>query len=44
MKEDSGIGCAEAPRRTEAARIAKGGCFAHPSVWARVVLVGNGEQ
>ena len=27
-----------------AALIAQGGRFAHPSVWAPFVLVGNGEQ
>jgi len=44
MKAKPGIGRAEALRRAEAALIAKGGRFAHPSVWAPFVLVGNGEQ
>jgi CHAT domain-containing protein/tetratricopeptide (TPR) repeat protein len=35
---------AEALRSSEAALIAKGGRFAHPSVWAPFVLVGDGEQ
>ena len=37
------MGRAEAPRSSIAAVIAKGGAFAHPSVWAPFVLVGNGE-
>ena len=37
-------GRAEALRRSIAALIAKGGRYAHPSVWAPFVLVGNGEQ
>ncbi len=44
MKANPGIGRAEALRSAEAALIAKGGRFAHPSVWAPFVLVGNGEQ
>ena len=44
MKAEPGIGRAEALRRAEAALIARGGRFAHPSVWAPFVLVGNGEQ
>ncbi|HZV20998.1 MAG TPA: CHAT domain-containing protein, partial [Hyphomicrobiales bacterium] len=44
MKAEPGIGRAEALRRSEAALIAKGERFAHPSVWAPFVLVGNGEQ
>ena len=44
MKVEPGIGHAEALRRAEVALIAKGGRFAHPSVWAPFVLVGNGEQ
>ena len=42
MKAEPGIGRAEALRSAEAALIAKGGRFAHPSVWAPFVLVGNG--
>ena len=44
MKANSKIGRAEALRRAEAALIVKGGRFAHPSVWAPFVLVGNGGQ
>ncbi len=44
MKAEPKIGRAEALRRAEAALIAKGGDYAHPSVWAPFVLVGNGEQ
>ena len=44
MKAEPGIGRAEALRRAEAALIAKSGRFAHPSVWAPFVLVGNGEH
>ena len=44
MKANPKIGRAEALRRAEAAVIAKGGRFAHPSVWAPFVLVGSGEQ
>ena len=44
MKANPKIGRAEALRSAEAAVIAKGGRFAHPSVWAPFVLVGNGEQ
>ena len=44
MKANPGIGRAEALRSAEAALIAKGGRFAHPSVWAPFVLVGNGER
>ena len=44
MKANPKIGRAEALRNAEAALIAKGGRFAHPSVWAPFVLVGNGEQ
>ena len=44
MKANPRMGRAEALRSAEAAVIAKGGHFAHPSVWAPFVLVGNGEQ
>ena len=44
MKTEPGIGRAEALRRAQAALIAKGEHFAHPSVWAPFVLVGNGGQ
>ena len=44
MKAAPKMGRAEALRRGEAALIAKGGRFAHPSVWAPFVLVGNGER
>ena len=44
MKAEPKIGRAEALRRSIAALIARGGRFAHPSVWAPFVLVGNGEQ
>jgi CHAT domain-containing protein/tetratricopeptide (TPR) repeat protein len=44
MKAEPGIGRAEALRRSISALIAKGGRYAHPSVWAPFVLVGNGEQ
>ncbi len=44
MKANPGIGRAEALRRAEAALIAKGGRFTHPSVWAPFVMVGSGEQ
>jgi CHAT domain-containing protein len=44
MKADASIGRAEALRRSIAALIAKGGRFAHPSVWGPFVLVGNGGQ
>jgi CHAT domain-containing protein len=44
MKANPKIGRAEALRAAQAALIAKGGRFAHPSVWAPFVLVGNGEQ
>ena len=44
LKADPGIGRAEALRRSISAVIAKGGRYAHPSVWAPFVLVGNGEQ
>ncbi len=44
MKAEPKIGRAEALRRSIAALIAKGGDYAHPSVWAPFVLVGNGEQ
>jgi CHAT domain-containing protein len=44
MKAEPGIGRAEALRRAEVELIARGGRFAHPSVWAPFVLVGNGEQ
>ncbi|MGO9545556.1 MAG: tetratricopeptide repeat protein [Rhodomicrobium sp.] len=44
MKAEPGIGRTEALRRAEAALIARGGRFAHPSVWGPFVLVGNGEQ
>jgi CHAT domain-containing protein len=42
MKAEPGIGRAEALWRGEAALIARGGRFAHPSIWAPFVLVGNG--
>jgi hypothetical protein len=32
------------PLRRAPAVIARGGRFAHPSVWAPFALVGNGEQ
>jgi CHAT domain-containing protein len=44
LKSNPKIGRAEALRRAEAALIAKGGRFAHPSVWAPFVLVGNGGE
>ncbi|MFZ1108646.1 MAG: CHAT domain-containing protein [Rhodomicrobium sp.] len=44
MKANPKIGRAEALRSAEAALIARGGRFAHPSVWAPFVLVGNGER
>ncbi len=44
MKAEPGIGRAEALRRAEAALIARGGLWAHPSIWAPFVLVGNGGQ
>ncbi len=44
MKANPGMGRAEALRSAEAALIARGGRFAHPSVWAPFVLVGNGER
>ena len=44
MKAEPRIGRAGALRRSIAALIARGGRFAHPSVWAPFVLVGNGEQ
>ena len=44
MKANPKIGRAEALRSSIAALIARGGRFAHPSVWAPFVLVGNGEQ
>ena len=44
MKANPKMGRAEALRSAEAAVIAKGGAFAHPSVWAPFVLVGNGER
>lgn len=44
MKAAPMIGRAEALRRSIAVLIAKGGIYAHPSVWAPFVLVGNGEQ
>jgi CHAT domain-containing protein len=44
MKANPKIGRAEALRSAEAALIARGGRFAHPSVWAPFVLVGNGGQ
>jgi CHAT domain-containing protein len=37
------FGRAEALRRSISALIAKGGNYAHPSVWAPFVLVGNGS-
>jgi CHAT domain-containing protein len=44
MKATPGIGRAEALRSAEAALITRGGRFAHPSVWAPFVLVGNGGR
>jgi CHAT domain-containing protein len=44
MKANPKIGRAEALRNAEAALIARGGRFAHPSIWAPFVLVGNGGQ
>jgi CHAT domain-containing protein len=44
MKANPKTGRAEALRSSIAAVIAKGGRFAHPSVWAPFVLVGNGER
>ena len=44
MKANPKIGRAEALRSSIATVIAKGGRFAHPSVWAPFVLVGNGER
>jgi len=44
MKAAPKIGRAEALHRSIGALIAKGGIYAHPSVWAPFVLVGNGEQ
>ena len=44
MKANPKIGRAQALRSAEAALIARGGRFAHPSVWAPFVLVGNGGQ
>ena len=44
MKAEPRIGRAEALRRSISALIARGGRYAHPSVWAPFVLVGNGEQ
>ncbi|MGO9638099.1 MAG: CHAT domain-containing protein [Terracidiphilus sp.] len=44
LQSNPKIGRAEALRSAEAALIAKGGRFAHPSVWAPFVLVGNGER
>ena len=41
MRVKPELGRAEALRSAEAALIAKGGRFAHPSVWAPFVLVGN---
>ena len=42
MKADPKIGRAEALRRSISALIAKGGEYAHPSMWGPFVLVGNG--
>ncbi len=44
MKKEPQTGRAEALRRAEADLIKRGGRFAHPSVWAPFVLVGNGEK
>jgi CHAT domain-containing protein len=44
MKAEPKTGRAEALRRSISALIARGGRFAHPSVWAPFVLVGNGER
>jgi CHAT domain-containing protein/Tfp pilus assembly protein PilF len=43
MAAQSGIGPAEALRRSISALAAKGGANAHPSAWAPFVLVGNGS-
>jgi CHAT domain-containing protein len=43
LKAEPGIGRAEALRRSQLALIAKGGMNAHPSNWAPLVLVGEGE-
>lgn len=43
MASQSGIGPAEALRRSISALAAKGGRNAHPSAWAPFVLVGNGS-
>ncbi len=43
MASQSGIGPAEALRRSISALAAKGGANAHPSAWAPFVLVGNGS-
>lgn len=42
MKAEPKAGRAEALRRSISALIAKGGRYAHPSMWAPFVLVGNG--
>ena len=44
MKAHPTIGRAEALRRSNAALIAKGKGWDHPSIWAPFVLVGNGGQ
>jgi len=44
MKAEPKTGRAEALRRSISALIARGGRFAHPSVWAPFVLVGNGGR
>ena len=44
MRTEPKVGRAEALRRSITALITRGGRFAHPSVWAPFVLVGNGEQ
>ncbi len=43
MASQSGIGPAEALRRSISALAARGGANAHPSAWAPFVLVGNGS-
>jgi CHAT domain-containing protein len=44
MRAEPKIGRSEALRRSISALIKRGGDYAHPSVWAPFVLVGNGEQ
>jgi CHAT domain-containing protein/tetratricopeptide (TPR) repeat protein len=44
LEAEPGIGRDEALRRSLVSLIAKGGAFAHPSVWAPFVLVGDGGR